>query len=218
MSAIKTILVEDNPEYRQALSAAIQHLSELKLMGKFGTAEQALRKLQVNPHLAEILLLDLNLPKLSGLEALDWIKKYAPGIKVIVLTQSDDKEDVLTALHKGAAGYLLKSAKISQIKEAVLSAMKGGAPIDSQVAPHLIENVIPHAAPNKVVGDNGILSERELEVLRHLGDGLTKKEIAQQLNISTHTVNTHVRHIYEKMDVLNAPAAISKAYKERILS
>ena len=111
------MLVEDHAGYRETIAIALEQSDNMQLGSQFGTAEIALRKLQetASPKQPDIILLDLNLPGMSGLEALQWIKQHSPETRIIVLTQSDKKADVLSAIHSGANGYLLKSAPIEEI-------------------------------------------------------------------------------------------------------
>jgi DNA-binding NarL/FixJ family response regulator len=214
---ITVMLVEDSPEYRDVIQIAIEKEPDMTLAGTFGAAEVALRSLQdpkqpIKPH---ILLLDLNLPGMSGLDAIPWIRRYAPTLKIIVLTQSSREDDVLRAISRGASGYLLKSSTAKLIKEGIRSVMNGNSLLDGSVARY-ITNAIQTQSTKIPLGKP--LSERELEILTLLGDGLVKKEIADRLDISFGTVATHIRHIYEKLQVENAPAAISKAYKTGLFS
>jgi len=213
---IRIILIEDNHEYRRAISIALSRTDNYQLIAKYGTAEQALRELQNNHQLnnIDIILLDLNLPNLSGIDSIEWIRQYAPNTRIIILTQSDRKEDVIAAIKKGATGYLLKSSNIRQIKDAINTALEGGASLDGKITHHLMDQILEFS-PSLVVHED--LSERELQVLQLLSQGDTKKEIGDSLNISPHTVATHVKNIYIKLGVLNGPAAISKAYEAGIL-
>jgi len=213
---IKIILIEDNPDYREALEFGMSRMDDLFLMAKYGTAEQALRALQrdVELSMANVVLLDLHLPKLSGIDAIDWIHTYVPNLKVLILTQSDDKKDVLEALKRGAAGYLLKSSSFSQIRDGIRQALTGGKPLDSQITGHVIDQmeVKERFSPEEVHP-----TPREVEILELLATGMIKKEIADHLQISQHTVNTHIRRVYDKFNVINAPAVVAKAYEMGIL-
>lgn len=213
---INVMLVEDNPEYREGMAIALEVVPDISLTTQFGTAEIALRSLQemAGANVPDIVLLDLNLPGLSGIEALPWFATYSPETPVIILTQSNREADVLAAITAGAAGYLLKSSTRDQLIEAIRLVKKGGSPIDPHIARYILQTL--RERPRKA-NDERALSEREIEVLSLLGEGLVKKEIAGELGISSHTVDNHMRHIYEKLQVPNAPAAITKAFKAGIL-
>ena len=213
---IKIMLVEDHPKYRKVIEMALEDDPDMEVIDILGAAEIALRRVQDRPgrDAPDVVLLDLNLPGMSGLEALPWLKKYIPDTNVIVLTQSDAEADVLRAIQEGATGYLLKSSTVRQIKEGIRTVMDGGSTLDGKVAKFMM------AAWNK--GDSkdvmeSALSQRELEILTLISEGLVKKEIGDRLNIGYGSVATYTRRIYEKLEVVNAPAAISKAYQHGIL-
>ena len=216
--AIRIILIEDNPEYRRAISLAMDHSPGFELVGKFGTAEQALAKLRDGNRMGiiDIVLLDLGLPKMQGVDSISWLQKFAPEAKIVVLTQSDKKADVLKAIRRGAAGYLLKSSSMEEIREAISEVMQGGASIDPEVAIYLLKQI--REPDNKIIEEpERQLSKRELEVLDCISKGLARKEIGRKLGISENTVVSHIRHIYDKLNVPNAPSAISSAYQAGIL-
>ena len=214
----KVILVEDNPEYRNVLKLAFEFDESIELIAIYGSAEHALRALEPKSKQGlspDILLLDLNLPEMSGLDAMQWFHDYLPQTPIIVITQSEAESDVLTAIQKGASGYLLKSSTVQQIKDAIETVAKGGGQLDSKVAKYNMNQI--HQQVPLTNASQSTLSSRELEVLGHLADGLLKKEIAEKLGISFFTVSTHIRHVYDKLNVLNAPAAVSTAYQTGIL-
>ena len=213
----KIIMVEDHPEYREIVEMAISRQDDMQLTDQFGTAERALHHLQ-NESLSakpDVILLDLNLPGMSGLEALPWFKKYIPDANVIVLTQSDAEADVLHAIQEGAMGYLLKSSTVKQIKKAIRSVMDGGSTLDGKVAKFIV-TTLNERVPKHV--QESTLSQRELEILTLLSEGLVKKEIGDRLNIGYSSVATYTRRIYEKLHVVNAPSAVSKAFRAGILT
>ena len=210
------MLVEDHPEYREVIDLALRDRSDMQLISQVGSAERALQILQnqLDDNVPDLILLDLNLPGASGLDALPMLRSCCPNISVIILTQSDDESNVMRAIQLGATGYLLKSSTVNQIVEAIRTVAEGGALLGSGVAKQILQTLqkrIPHDELQDA------LSQRELEILKLLGEGHLKKEIASQLGISITTVATYIRRIYEKLDVQNAPAAISKAYRAGIL-
>jgi len=205
------MLVEDSRDYREIVAMALTHETDIELTGQFSTAEIALRNLQAQPSAEHpaLILLDLRLPGMDGLEALPRFLAIAPGAKIVVLTQSKKEADVLRAISRGASVYLLKSSTVSQINEGIHTVMAGGASLDAGVARFILDRLktrLPKAEAEQ------LLTERELEILTLLGEGLVKKEIADRLKISYTTVDSHVAHIYEKLGVRNAPAAVNKAY------
>ncbi|MDQ8207359.1 response regulator transcription factor [Coraliomargarita sp. SDUM461003] len=208
---IKIMLVEDNREYRDVIDLAMSREEDLELVSEFVTAEIALRSVQGNaPKLPDVVLLDLRLPGMSGLEVLPYFTQAMPRAKVIILTQSDSEEDVLKAISLGASGYLLKSSTITEIKDGIRLVVNGGASLDPSVAKFVLKTLQAKLPTEEL---NAALSGREQEVLVLISEGLMKKEICDRLGIGYATVDTHVRHIYEKLDVKNAPAAVTKAFR-----
>ena len=216
MKKTNIMLVEDNPDYRQAVSLALADESWIENMRIFGAAEVALRALQTDQQepAPGIILLDIGLPGLSGVEVIRDFQSLCPQAQIIMLTQSRDQADVIEAIRQGAAGYLLKSASMDQLIEGIRTVMEGGTPLDPSVARHLIDAI---SGQRHQVADGIELSPRELEVLRLMGEGMLKKQIADVLKISEHTVAFHVKHVYQKLDVNNSPAAIDKAHRAGIL-
>ena len=208
---IRIMLVEDHPEYREVVEMALNKEPGMQLMSQFGTAERALRSMQNCPRteIPDIILLDLKLPGMPGLDSIRWFKEYVPDSRIIILTQSEREADILQAIIRGASGYLLKSSSLNQFKEGIRTVSNGGATLDAGVAKFVLET-LKSTLPQKK--NNREITEREMEVLTLLAQGLVKKEIANQLGISTTTVVTHVAHIYEKLHVQNAPAAVAKAF------
>lgn len=208
---IKILLIEDNLEYRDVITLALGNSPDIVLENQYGNAEIAIRNIDNNRiTIPDIILLDLRLHGMDGIEAILHFKKVCPGARIIMLTQSDNEADVLRAISRGASGYLLKSAPIEEIINGIQSVYEGGASIDPEVARYLLDNL---KARMPEINVEVSLSERETEILQLLSEGLVKKEIADRLSIGYSTVDTHVKHIYEKLQVTNAPSAVSRAYR-----
>ena len=213
-SRTRIMLIEDHPKYRTVIEMAMKNEEDLFLGSMFGAAEVALRNIKEGKNNPDLILLDLNLPGMGGIEAIPLIKALIPETKIIILTQSDHENDVLAAIQQGADGYLLKKSTVGQIKDAIRTVMGGGASLDGNVAQFIL-----HKLQHKKlqISADKSLSERELQILTLLSEGLVKKEISARLNISYGSVATYIRRIYEKLNVINAAAAVSKAYRLGLL-
>jgi two-component system nitrate/nitrite response regulator NarL len=213
---IRVMMVEDHPEYREIVELALGRELDMELTSQFGTSERALRSLRDRKGHDEpdIILLDLHLPGVGGLEAIPHFSTEIPDAKIIILTQSNREDDVLKAIMLGASGYLLKSSTVKQLTEGIRNVMTGGASLDAKLANIVLKTLKSKLKPNEI---ENLLTKRELEVLTMLAEGHVKKEIADRLQIGFTTVVSHVTHIYEKLNAPNAPAAIAKAFQLGIL-
>lgn len=213
---IRILLIEDNPKYRQVISKALEREKRFALAGPaLGSAERAFDLLaRAGTPLPDVILLDLYLPGISGTTAIPSLLSLAPRAKIIVLTQSNSEADVIAAISAGAAGYLLKTSKLQQLKSGIDTVIEGGAPLDASIAAYIIK----HFHTNQPESADRALTDREVQILHLLAQGLLKKQIADQLGISDFTVQSHVRHIYHKLGVPNAPAAVNQGYKRGLLN
>lgn len=213
---IRIMMVEDHPEYREIVELALSKEPDMELVSQFGTSERAMRSFRDRNggEKPDIILLDLNLPGMGGLESIPYFSTEIPEAKIIILTQSDLEDDILKAITLGASGYLLKSSTVRQLTEGIRTVMSGGASLDSRLAKFILKTLKTKLSKNEF---EQLLTERELEVLSLLAEGRVKKEIAERLHISITTVVTHVTHIYEKLNAPNAPSAIAKAFQMGIL-
>lgn len=213
---IRVVLVEDNREYADAVRLAIEVETDIELTGHYGTAEFALKELgkqPANEH-PHVILLDLRLPGADGLEAIPQLLQVTPLSRIVVLTQSQQEHDVVTAITQGASGYLLKSATVDQLIGSIRTVTSGGAPLDAEIARFILQ---AFQDQNTKVMTTGPLTDREVEVLTLLAQGLVKKEIAVQLKVSYTTIDTHISRIYGKLNVNNGPAAVNEAHRRNIL-
>ena len=215
---IVIMLVEDSAAYRKVIQRALGDEPYVKEILHFGTAEVALRSLNSRTRVEpDVILLDLSLPGMSGLEAIPLFRETLDDARIIILTQSADEKDVVRAVSEGASGYLLKSSTAIQVKEAIEAVTCGGAALDDRISKYVLEALRDRSAHMPSGAPNRDLSEREMETLRLLGEGLSRKEIAERLGVGNTTVVTYLNRIYLKLDVPNAPAAISKAYQTGLL-
>jgi DNA-binding NarL/FixJ family response regulator len=205
--SISLAIVEDLDEVREGLKQFISLNPEFKVLDTFKTAEEALHDLpKIQP---DIVIMDINLPGMSGIECIRQVKKKVPRTQFMMFTVYENDEKVFEALKAGASGYLLKNTGLVQIIESLKELHTGGSPMSSNIARKLVtifREQQPETEPMEV------LSKRENEILQLLSKGLLYKEIADQLSISTGTVRQHIHKIYEKLHVQNRTEAINKAF------
>jgi DNA-binding NarL/FixJ family response regulator len=178
----------------------------------FDSCEKALAAM-VHDHAPDLILLDVGLPGMSGLDGIRLIKERSPNALVVILTVFEDDDKVFSAICAGAAGYLLKTSSVTEITQAVRDALAGGSPMTSRIARRVLD-MFSKLAPKQ--SDYG-LSDREKEILQLMTTGLIKKEIANRLTLSVHTVDTYLRRIYEKLEVNTRTGAVAKALKEGLV-
>lgn len=212
MKKIKIMLVEDSPEFREVIAFGLGDEPDMAIESQFNTADAALRSFESQPknQAPDLILLDLNLPGISGLEAIPKFKASAPDTEIIILTESEREADILSAISSGAVGYLLKESSLDQITEGIRIVIDGGASLDPNMARYLLKT---QNQSNQKSDDGQHLSPRENEILNLLAEGQLQKQIADELNISPKTVGFHIGHIYTKLGVQNAPAAVHKAHR-----
>jgi DNA-binding NarL/FixJ family response regulator len=203
--AIVVSIVEDDPQARKILAGWVNRATGFRLAGEWGDAESALKALpQKEPN---VVLMDINLPGMSGVEAVKRLKPELPTTQFVMLTVYEDADHIYSALAAGATGYLLKQTPREELLGALEEVHRGGSPMTSNIARKVVQSFGPASA---AVTDGEGLSPREQEVLELLARGYLYKEIADRLNISVPTVNTYVRRIYEKLHVRSRGQAVAK--------
>ena len=207
------VIIEDNELLRDSLKEAINKSSNINCNNAFGSGEAALDFIEKEELVPDIILLDIGLPGKSGIELIPELKKLSPSSKIIIITVHDDDENVFNAICAGASGYLLKDLSSEKIVASISEVMNGGAPMNS----HIAKKVLNMFRDQNIRSDGYDLSEREKEILSHLVDGLSKKQIAEKIYLSHHTVDSHLRNIYAKLEVHSRSSAISKAIREKLL-
>jgi DNA-binding NarL/FixJ family response regulator len=205
---IRLLIVDDHPVVRGGLRGMFAGDPDFEVVGEAGNGAEAVERAEALR--ADVVLMDLRMPKMGGVEAIRRLRERAPTVRVLVLTTYDTDDDVLPAIEAGAIGYLLKDAPREELMRAVRAAFQGDAVLSPSVARRLIGQVRQPALE--------ALSDRELDVLRLIAGGASNREAAAQLFISESTVKTHLLHIYEKLGVRDRAAAVSEAYKRHLLS
>src|SRR5690349_13899447 len=206
--AITVSIVEDNEQLRGTLARVINRAEGFRCVSQYASAEDALKDLpQVKP---EVVLMDINLPGINGVECVRQLKQVLPQTQVMMLTVYEDTENIFNALAAGAAGYLLKRTKSAELLEAIREVHGGGSPMTTHIARKVTQS-FQKAGPSPQPTEN--LSEREQQVLDCLSQGFLYKEIAEKLGISYETVHTYIRRIYEKLQVRTRTEAVAKFLK-----
>ncbi len=208
-------LVEDNDSYRKAVARTLDRASGIQCDCECRSAEELMAELEKGDA-PDVILLDVQLPGSDGILSLPLIRSRARESKILVLTAFDESEKIYNAICAGASGYLLKSAGADDIVQAIEETLSGGAPMTPSLAVRVLRQFSDLLSPSKLPEDYK-LTEREIGILRLMGDGFIKKEIADQLSISQHTVNSHIRSIYDKLQVHTNTAAVAKAIREDIV-
>jgi len=202
---LKVAIVEDNAALLKNLKEMVQRLPGMSCVGTFPDAEQALAAL---PGLApEVVLMDINLPGMNGVECVRQLTQMLHGIQVIMITVYDDSDSVFESLAAGASGYLLKPVHSARLAEAIQEVIEGGAPMSMSIARRVVQTF---QKPVTTTNADDQLWPREIEILELLAKGLLKKEIAEKLDISYWTVQTHVGRIYKKLHVQSRAQAVAK--------
>ena len=204
---IRLLIVDDHPVVRDGLRGLFADDPDFQVVGEAANGAEAVARVERVG--ADVVLMDLRMPEMSGVEAITRLRRTAPGVRVLVLTTYDTDSDVLPAIEAGATGYLLKDAPREELIRAVRAAFAGEAVLSPAVARRLMGQVgkPPPAA----------LSQRELEVLALIADGATNREAAARLFVSEATVKTHLLHAYVKLGVRDRAAAVAEAYRRRLL-
>jgi DNA-binding NarL/FixJ family response regulator len=203
---IEIALVEDNAGFRESLSALINSTPGFRCTGAFASAEEGLK--QIPPLAPDVVLMDIHLPRMSGIECARQLKGKLPNTRILMLTVFADHDHIFQALLAGASGYISKRTAPADLLKAIEEVGGGGAPMSSDIAARVVEyfNQKGVAAPANEAG----LSPREQEILELLAQGYLYKEIADRLGIAFDTVQWHIRHIYQKLHVRSRSQAIAK--------
>lgn len=205
-------IIDDHNSMRSSLSRLLASAQEVTSVETFASCEDVLLKL-AQGRCPQLLLLDIGLQGMSGLDGIPLIREKAPEVCIVVLTVFEDDEKLFRAICAGANGYLLKTQSGQEIIQSVRDALDGGAPMSPRIARRVL-GMFAKLAPRR--SDYG-LSERERAVLEFVVEGLLKKEIAQKMELSIHTVDSHLRRIYEKLHVNSRSGAVRKAVREGLV-
>ncbi|MBB6119433.1 response regulator [Nocardiopsis algeriensis] len=204
---IRVLIADDHPVVRDGLRGAFAAEEDIEVVGEAANGREAIE--QVGRLAVDVVLMDLRMPVLSGVEAIAALSRTRPEVRVLVLTTFDSERDVFPAIEAGAAGYLLKDASPDELLRGVRSVHRGESVLAPTAVKHLMGQV------RRPVGQN--LSDRELEVLGLVADGASNRAAAARLFISEASIKTHLQHVYNKLGVRDRAAAVAEAYRRGLL-
>jgi DNA-binding NarL/FixJ family response regulator len=205
------MVVDDHVLFRRGLIGLLSDMAVFEVVGEAGSGEEALRAItKAGP---DIVLLDINMPGLSGVETLRALREAGLETRVLMLTISQDENDLIGAIVAGASGYLLKNVEPEMLRRTLLDVAQGKSVLSPEITAQVFQ--VMRRAP--LAPSQELVSGRELDVLQCLSHGLTTTQIASELYISENTVKTHIRHILEKMEVNNRAEAVAKALQAGLI-
>jgi len=209
---IRLLIYEDNPQLREGLTMLIDGTEGFDVMASFKNCNNVVQEVEAfDP---EVILMDIDMPGINGLEGLKLIRQHNLKVKVLMLTVFDDNKNVFEALKNGANGYILKKTPPNKLLEFIQEASTGGAPMTASIASQVLQMF---AQLNGQQNDQYNLSDREKQVLQLLVNGYSYKMIAAEMFIAIDTVRSHIKKIYEKLQVNSKSEAVAKAFKDKLL-
>lgn len=215
MEPVRVLVVDDQELFRRGITMLLMADPGVEVVGEGHDGIEAVALAQATA--PDVVLLDVRMPRRSGIEACREIKESVPSAKILMLTSSDEEADLYEAVKSGAAGYLLKDSSLEEVNTAVRVVAEGQSLISPSMATKLIQEFKQMARPERQQGPALRLTERELEVLRLVARGMNNREIAQELFISENTVKNHVRNILEKLQLHSRMEAVMYAVREKLL-
>jgi DNA-binding NarL/FixJ family response regulator len=213
MNEIKVVIFEDNSNLRRGLTTLINGSSGFTCVGAFGNCDGLIKNIMDTT--PDVVLMDIEMPGMDGIEAVKILKPQFPGIKILMETIFEDDEKVFHSICSGAEGYILKNTPPSQILEAIREIHEGGAPMTPSIASKVL--AMFKAGTSFSSDETYNLTDREMEILKLLVDGMSYKMIAEKCFVSIDTVSSHVKNIYRKLQVHSKSAAVAKAIKKKIV-
>jgi DNA-binding NarL/FixJ family response regulator len=204
---IRVVIIEDDETIRNGFSYLINASENYTVVNAYANAEDALQKIVADK--PQVILLDIELPGIKGIDAIPKIKNILPKTHILMLTVYDNEENVFNALSKGAAGYLIKSDSTEKIMDAIQEVVDGGAPMSMNIAKIVIRSFHKN--------HNSPLTKRETEILEQVANGKSRSKIAKQMFIDLETVKSHIKHIYVKLNVHSREDAIKEAKNNKYI-
>jgi len=216
LESIKILLAEDHAVVRESIHESLSREAEFDVVGEASDGEEAVRLAQ--KLVPDVILMDISMPVLNGIEATRQIKLFQPSVAILILTAYDDEQYIFSVLSAGAAGYLLKDVGMQELVEAIKTVYKGDSVLHPTVAKKVLQQIrsLKDGPPKELAHD--VLSDREFHVLRLAASGLSNNAIAQELNLSVSTIQSHLRSIFNKLGVGSRTEAMIEAMKKGLLT
>jgi len=217
MEPIRVMIVDDHALFRRGLMMVLESEEGIELVSEAEDGEEAVHKAE--ELMPDVILMDVRMPRVSGIEATRQISEVVPAAKILMLTVSDEEEDLYEAIKAGANGYLLKEISIEEVADAIRAVVQGQSLISPSMASKLLTefNTLAKRAEERQQVPAPRLTDRELEVLKLVAQGMSNREIAEELYISENTVKNHVRNILEKLHLHSRMEAVVYAVREKLL-
>ena len=210
---IKIILIEDNFATLKYLEALLSASGEIQVLGTFASGGEIFRTASWEGLVPDVFVVDLNLPDISGIEVIRHLRYLFEKAEILVLTMHDDREHLFASLKAGATGYILKGTGAAEIIRAITDVARGGSPMSPGIARRIIEEFNGRGG----LAGKSLLTEKEREVLREIANGLSERKVAEVLSLSPHTVHSHIKSIYRKLQVRSKTEAVLKAKTQGII-
>lgn len=216
MEAIRVLLADDHALFREGLASLLRAESGFEVVGQVQNGQEAIEK--AKELMPDIILMDVYMPVLTGIEATRQIKENLPYVKIVMLSASEEEQVLFEAIKSGAQGYLLKEIDVKELFEMLHGVVRGEAPISRSTAGKILGELVRQSHREPEDGSSPEkLSPREREVLEHLTEGATNKQIAVTLGISENTVKNHLKNILEKLHLRNRVEAVTYAFREGLI-
>lgn len=212
---IKVVVFDDNNTRRDGLKLLIELSGNMECVGAFNDCRDVIKKVEVTQ--PDVVLMDIDMPNVNGIEGLKILRTQFPDLKILMQTVFEDDEKIFSCIQAGADGYILKKATPQDLIKGIEDIMNGGAAMTPSVARQVLRYVNTKENKSSQLQEEFKLTERETEILGHLVKGMSYKMIADQCNVSLATINTHIRHIYEKLQVNSGTEAVAKAIEHQIV-
>lgn len=206
------LIYEDNPQLREGLTMLINGSDGFEVLAAFKNCNNIIE--EVNAWKPDVILMDIDMPGINGLEGLKLVRQHNTDVKVLMLTVFDDNKNVFQAISNGANGYILKKTPPARLLEYITEAQTGGAPMTASIATQVLKMF---SSMNSEKGEDYNLSDREKQVLQFLVEGYSYKMIANEMFIAIDTVRSHIKKIYEKLHVNSKSEAVAKAFKDKLV-